>query len=214
MRYFTSSLYELANSSDLDQTYAAIAEWDKHSEKYLSSLSKWIDGASSGVRKLAEKFHGHDSEIVVQLNFGASFVLVVQNEHEVWQLRYEITTRPITSAPQSAIIWSRAATSIWLYDELSLLSSGFYRHEILLDNGSVLQIDFRDVQLQPSRREGKYDLKIELPLTGAERKKRFPKTEIIPRPKAARAAFRQAPVTSGKRVLQLRPPQPKISHKQ
>lgn len=191
MKYFTPRLFEQTNSPDFESAYRASLEWQAQGQKYLNSLSRWIDVAPKNIRRLADEFHGHDGQIIGQTLIGTSFFsLFVLTEFDLWQLNYRIVAEPSSTAPiTSPVCWCHESIKCWLYDELSRLPDGNYRHQILKDDGSVLQIDFSDVQLHASPRGKRYEFKLELPLTTRAQRKLFPRSEISeihPRPRRSR----------------------------
>src|SRR5689334_15388513 len=167
MRYFTPQLFERTNSPQFETAYKASLEWEKQARKYLDSLSKWIGDAPANVRKLTDNFCGHDAQIIGQALLGSSFfsLIVLDDDQELWQLKYQIVSEPISTKPISSNpCWSNQRTKLWLYDKLSQLRSGIYRHEILRDDGSILQIEFTDIRSHVTPRGKRYDLNLELPL--------------------------------------------------
>src|SRR5690242_15818269 len=148
MKYFTPKLFERTNDPDFESAYQASLEWQTLVGKYLNSLSRWIDGAPKNVRKLADEFYGHDGQIIGQTQIGTSFSLIVLTEFDLWQINYRLIAEPGSTPPiTSHACWCHEPIKCWLYDELSRLPNGNYRHQILKDDGSILQIDFSDVQL-------------------------------------------------------------------
>lgn len=174
MQYFTPALFEELNSPDLNTAFAATEKWNEASRRYQELLREWIPFAPTDLRDLAAKFCGHDAKFMQSWSGGASYCMVVATESNLWTLSYQILSEP-THRPGTSRLpcWSDAQNRLWLYDEVSKIGEGRYRHEILASDGSTFQIDFSDVQLKSAlvKKDSpnqKFDLKIEISLTSRD----------------------------------------------
>lgn len=187
MQYFTPALFEELNSPDLNTAFAATEKWNDASRRYHESLTEWIQSAPADIRDLAMKFCGHDAKFMQSWSGGASFCLVVATESNLWTLSYQILSEPAHRPSMSQHpCWSDAQNRLWLYDEVSKVGAGRYRHEILASDGSTFQIDFSDIQLKSvhvkknSLNQQKFDLKIEISLTRRDLIAAFKKMTLRP----------------------------------
>ncbi|MFN0195289.1 MAG: hypothetical protein ACKVT0_00975 [Planctomycetaceae bacterium] len=149
MKYFTPDLFEQLNSPNANERLDAWTRWDEAERDYRDARSSWLASAPAGIRKLVKKYCGHDAEIVSQNRTGTSILsLVVVGDSTLWTLNYRILSEPISTPPRDpAKHWSPADHRLWLYDELSRISARHFRHEILLSDGSTVQINFSTVQV-------------------------------------------------------------------
>jgi hypothetical protein len=161
MRYFTPELYLAGNSTDEDVVDAAEVAWDKATEAYRAYLDSVKHHMPSGVRELAEACF-HDAEVVAT----RSHVVLPPAPHGV--------VTPIAPMPTYAILlldakepisvtyflwdvtrihaavdaWRFGSRKVyWLYEEMEARQGPgelWFRHKILLSNGTVLEIPFTD----------------------------------------------------------------------
>jgi hypothetical protein len=60
-------------------------------------------------------------------------------------LQYAVTVEPMIEGPVESPPF-HAAQPIWLYDEIDLVEPGVFSHEILISDGRVVKLRFRDFQ--------------------------------------------------------------------
>jgi hypothetical protein len=65
-------------------------------------------------------------------------------------LEYTITADPIVEVPFQADVFKNVRP-IWLYEEVDLVGPGIFCHEILISDGRVIRLQFRDFNYHIAR---------------------------------------------------------------
>jgi hypothetical protein len=149
MRYFTPELFEQLNSRNEALVLETLRRWDVAEDKYRAERRTWLGRASSGVQELAVEFCGHDGTVAASGRLGESFYYLyfVSELHEESVICYQLLTEPLLTRYQSSdACWE--GDPLWMYDEVSRVFTGRYRHEILFGDGRILQIEFSDVAIR------------------------------------------------------------------
>jgi hypothetical protein len=153
MQYFTPELVLRLNSSDGKDVDEAMEQWEKAVKAYRKKLQRVQRQLPSHSRRLAElSFHdwnvlGVWSNSDTDKSASPAYVVLNQNDEFVI-LGYLLTDHlhRTTSVPQ----WTLSKQQVhWLYDELDVVANKSFTHQILLSDGTTLQIPFSDCQVMP-----------------------------------------------------------------
>jgi hypothetical protein len=162
MKYFTPELLVRFASEDDEVADRANDEWERAIKRYRRHYKKIEPHLPEPLRKFHADHCLHDADVFGPAKLSASslpwnvpdVVIVAQNEntvrpedpHALLFLRYVVTEEPVVEIPLRAAYFHEAQP-IWLYDEIDLVKPGVYSHEILLSNGRVVRLKFREFQL-------------------------------------------------------------------
>jgi hypothetical protein len=163
MKYFTPELYLRFNSRDRTVAAKANEDWETAVEEYHKRLAKLGPRLVPNVRKLANSLCLHDAGYlglrhpkIRQLDHSIA-VLASQKEATVFLLVYTLAEEPQVHEAKPHWRFSKKQVH-WLYDEFDIDSHGNQQHEILLSNGKIIKLRFRDVQLMTDKRGADLDV--------------------------------------------------------
>jgi hypothetical protein len=159
MKLFTPELYVQINSEDEDVALAAHDEWERRIKRANRHDKKIEAQLPEALRKFCAEQCLHDADWngIARLP-GCSFpcnaqeiMIIACQENtlipEFLQtfaiLQYTITSPPTFERPVQSKHFSEVQP-IWLYDEIDAVSPGVFSHSILVSNGLVVTIHFRD----------------------------------------------------------------------
>ncbi len=175
MKYFTPDLMLRYGSQDDDIADAANEEWERQQEAYLSRLKQLDPILPRSLRSLLKRFYLHNAKVsTLALDKGSTFVLNLQLDgsgNGGLQLTYRLTA-PLKIHRHPEI--DEGATPLeWLYDEVELVNEEppTFQHNILLNDGSELEVRFRGLtvkrfqkMLSPNAMQRPHDSMLELEL--------------------------------------------------
>jgi hypothetical protein len=150
VKYFTPRLYAKLNSSDAKKSLAAHSEWERAEARYETRLKSIRPRLPKSVRLLADELCLHDAVFLGCFPMSAERTIInVRTEAALFEMSCH-HQRPVTST-QFALgdVFARQQPR-WLYDEVDLIKSGLFSHEILLSNGAVLKCIFDEVEILAS----------------------------------------------------------------
>jgi hypothetical protein len=158
MKYFLPELYVQLNSPDDDLADAAEEAIDRAGEQYNRRWAEIRSQFPPAAVRFAEEQNLHDADVFTPARFagpdfplGGDVVLVAQQVNTLYAefintlafLCYTAVGEPRLEIPVRSPVF-RAGQPIWLYDELDLVAPGVFTHRILLSDGRVVTINFRD----------------------------------------------------------------------
>ena len=180
MKYFTPQLYiKLQECQDESAFRAVNAERERMVQEYRVRLHEISAGQWDGPRRLLTLGILHDAEVVDVWtgNSRLTIILRVKNTSDLLSLAYSLVEPPWTD--RTAIPEEhRAASTLWLYDEIDQDRETFYNverriqgkmtdalfpttlekgwkpiflHAILLSNGCEIRLRFRQVKITRMR---------------------------------------------------------------
>lgn len=163
MKYFTPELYLRFNSKDRSVVSKAHTEWEAAIEDYRNHLGTIGPQLVPNVRKLAKSLCLHDAHYlglrhprIPHLHHPIA-VLASQNEATIFLLVYTLAKEPQIHEAKANWRFSKKQVH-WLYDEFDIDSQGNQQHEVLLSNGKIITLRFRDVQLMIDKRAADLDV--------------------------------------------------------
>lgn len=161
MKYFTPELYLKGNSPHEDEVEDAEEQWERAIARYRKHLKKIERLLPESVRTFHEGYCLHDAEVfgparlsVQTLPWGFHDVVVVtqnantlfpQQQNSLMFLQYAVTAEPIIEVAGAAGKFRQGGIPLWLYDEFDVVEPGIFSHEVLLSNGQVVQLRFREL---------------------------------------------------------------------
>jgi len=158
MKFFTPELYVRFGSSDDDVALPAHEEWEQVIKRYRRHYKKIETQLPLALRKFHDEQCLHDADLfapaILPANApwnGPEVVIVAQQVNTLFPefintlaiLQYTITTDAVVEVPLQAEIF-RKVQPIWLYDEVDVVEPGVFSHEILVSDGRVIKLRFRD----------------------------------------------------------------------
>ena len=163
MNYFTPELYVQGNSDDedvLDQTEAA---WEKAIKRYRRHYKKIEPHLPPELRKFHDEQCLHDADVfgparmpLYSLPWNSRDVIIIAQQvntlfpeflNTLAILQYAVTAEPVVEVPVKSDVF-HPGQPIWLYDEVDLVEPGVFSHEILISDGRVVKIQFREFRYQ------------------------------------------------------------------
>ena len=163
MKYFTPELYVLGNSPKEADWERQDAEWERQIKRYQRHYRKIKKLLPESVRRFHDDYELHDADVFGPARFsnGArssksdEVVLVAQNTDTLYAehlntlmiLHYTITAKPIVELPVPSDVF-HPGHAVWLYDEIDVVKAGDFLQEVLLSDGRVLKIRFREFRLE------------------------------------------------------------------
>ena len=149
MKYFTPELFVRGNSTDARQVRGVEEEWEQALRRYERRWRKIRAAFPEGVRRFDEAtVHLHDAEVLHLAREDQRFVMVLQPEipaQNLVILMFTLTKDPVilTEALPDAV---RTQRRLWLYEEFDRDRHNQFHFEVLLSNGWIVQLSFRDFQ--------------------------------------------------------------------
>jgi hypothetical protein len=161
MKYFTPELLVQNNSSDEAVAEAAIVEWKRRNRNYLRRYKKIQSLLPESVRKFTKEQCLHDADWAgcAQLSTYTfpwnwhDVIIIARQEHTLIPeykntlaiLQYLVTRPADLQTPVQPWPLSHGRPT-WLYDDIDLVEPGVFSHSILVSNGLVATIQFREVR--------------------------------------------------------------------
>ena len=163
MKYFTPELYLRFNSKDRTVAAKANDEWETAIEEYRNHLRQIGPRLVPNVRKLAKSLSLHDAHYLglrqpkIRHLQHPIAVLATQAEATTFLLVYTLAREPELRDAKPHWRFSKKQVH-WLYDEFDIDSRGNQQHEVLLSNGKIIKLRFRDVQLMTDKFQADLDV--------------------------------------------------------
>jgi hypothetical protein len=156
MHFFTPELYLQFNSADDFEADRADEAWERAIRDYRRRLDQFRNKLPASVKRMTELCL-HDAEVQAwdkeinptsngKIEWSAVAVMTLQNGDEITTLIYSLWDHVIEATPLSTWRFSPAKVH-WLYDEIDTAQNraGAFVHRVLLSDGRVLMIPFREV---------------------------------------------------------------------
>ncbi len=159
MKYFTPELYVRFGSLDDDTADAANDEWEEAIKRYEKHYKKIEELLPRDLQKFHKEQCLHDADfegpVMIQpfsLPGSPRFAMIAAKQintlipeflNTTAVLFYEVTEDPVIERPVEAPVF-RSTQPIWQYEEVDLIEPGLFSHEILVSDGRVIKIRFRD----------------------------------------------------------------------
>ena len=172
MKYFTPDLYVQGNSSDDDVVDRVEEEWERRNKRYQRHYKKIAHELPEALRRFHDEQCLHDADwcgvarlptYAFPLNSQDVTVIARQENTLIPEfkntlaiLQYVVAAPPVIEKPLESKVFSDVQP-IWLYDEIDRVGPGVFSHSILVSNGLVVTIQFREFRyhiaplLNPSR---------------------------------------------------------------
>lgn len=162
MRHFTLETIRALYGEPPDASEWASAEWEQRISRYREELeilrpklpeklAAYIDHGSLYEYHLERlTFFGGELDPVTQVRYSLDVELELSQGVEIRRLTYKNVKKILLDIDTNHTLLRSAApsatllTDTWLYDEISMLSPGVFRHEVLLASGGKFLIDFYD----------------------------------------------------------------------
>lgn len=158
MKYFTPELFARFNSSDDAIALAAHDEWERQLKRYGRHYKKIEAQLPPMLRKFDSEQCLHDADVFAPALLpgnapwkAPTVIIVAQQINTLFPeflntlaiLEYTITANPVVEIPLPVPV-SRQVQPIWLYEEVDVIAPGVFTHEILISDGRVIKLQFRD----------------------------------------------------------------------
>jgi len=149
MKYFTPELFVRGNSTDARQVRGVEEEWEQALRRYERRWRKIKATFPEALRRFDEStVRLHDAEVLHLAREDQRFVMVLQPEipaQNLVILMFTLTKDPVilTEALPDAV---RTQRRLWLYEEFDRDRHNQFHFEVLLSNGWIVQLSFRDFQ--------------------------------------------------------------------
>ncbi len=159
MKYFTPDMYARINAASDDEAEAAHDEWEQAGRRFRRRYKKIESQLPEFLRKFHDEQCLHDADwcglaLLPTYTFplNSSGVTIVARQantlipeflNTLAILQYTVTAPPIIEKPVVSKAFSDVQP-IWLYDEIDLIEPGVFSHSILVSNGLVVTIQFRE----------------------------------------------------------------------
>ncbi len=159
MKYFLPELYVQLNSPDEAAADAAEEAIDRASQRYNRRWEEIKPLLPATVVRFYQELNLHDADVLTPARLTAAtplgnpgdVVLVAQQVNTLYAeyvntlafLHYVVSEVPHVEVPVRSNVFNRAQP-IWMYDEFDVIDPGLFVHSILLSDGRVITIRFRD----------------------------------------------------------------------
>ena len=159
MKYFTPELYVQGQSLDDDVVNRTEEAWERASQRYRRRYGKIKSQLPEPLRKFHDEQCLHDADWcgIAQLSActlprnSQDVTIIAAQENTLIPeflntlaiLQYTVTAPPVIERPVESEVFSYVQP-IWLYDEIDLIEPGVFSHSILVSNGLVVTIHFRE----------------------------------------------------------------------
>lgn len=154
MRFFTPELYVRFNSPDVSVANQADADWERALTAYRKHLRSIRLKLPASVANLANDSCLHDAEylgfskMAMPAMTGDVATIAVRKDGAVNFLVYVLDGEPLVTRPLESNAF-HVSQPHWLYDEVDVVGTGVFQHEILLSDGRVLSICFTAFDMLP-----------------------------------------------------------------
>lgn len=158
MKFYTPELYVRGNSRD----DAVVDQSDEECERLEKKYKRYYKKIEPRLLPVLRRFHEeqclHDADVFTpaQLPLNAPWsspevVIFAQQVNTLYAdyintlaiLHYKITAAPLIETPVDSPVFHKGRPH-WIYDEIDIVEPGVFSHEILLSDGRVIKLLFRD----------------------------------------------------------------------
>ena len=159
MKYFTPELFVRGNSPDPGEVDRVEEEWEEAIKRYDRHYKKIERHFPAEFQRFNKEQCLHDANfdgpVMVQpfaLPWSPRYAMIACRQintlvpeflNTIAILSYEVTEEPVIAKPIDAPVFL-GAQPIWLYEEEDVIKPGLYEQEILVSDGRVIKIRFRD----------------------------------------------------------------------
>lgn len=155
LKFFTRELFTRFNADDDALADQADEEWERATEAYQTHLRKIVKKLPRGARAL-ERISFHDAELVGEPHTSASGEWgriavaggMAFEKSMIHLLKYELDDR--IEQLRHNVAWPFSPKQVhWLYDEIDVSDENkdSFIHRILLSDGSIVVVRFKDVEI-------------------------------------------------------------------
>jgi hypothetical protein len=174
MRFFRPELYVQGNSSDDDLVDEAEVALEQASADYNRHWAEITAQMPSAVVQFHDEQNLHDADVFAPAQFagpgsplGGDVLIVAQQINTLYAgfintlalLSYATTEPPRVELPIRSPVFN-PVQPIWLYDEFDVIRPGVFTHSILISDGRIVTIQFRDFRYYLANLLGQDVLKI------------------------------------------------------
>ena len=158
MKYFTPELYIQGQSHDDEVLDRTEEEWERRIKRY----QRHYKGIEPRLPEALRKFHDeqclHDADwcgiapwpVPMSASSAQGVAILARQDNTLVPqfintlpiLLYDVTAAPVIERPVEEFF--QDVRPVWLYDEIDLVGSGVCSHSILLSNGLVVTMQFRE----------------------------------------------------------------------
>jgi hypothetical protein len=160
MKYYTPELLVRFRSDDDDIADQANEEWEHAIARYNRHFQRIRSRLPESLRTFHREQSLHDADVFgpawlppTPLQFERRGVVLIaqqintllpETQNTLAILEYSVTSDPVIEKPVSHESFHQTAVPEWLYDEIDVIESGLFSHEILLSDGRVIKLVFRE----------------------------------------------------------------------
>jgi hypothetical protein len=149
MKYFTPELFGRFCSPDEDISYEAHHEWDQAIVRYRRRWQRIKSHFPESVRRFEDSsICLHDAQVLTIGRTGETFVMVMELDppfQDIVVLTFTLNGEP--EIDPAALPDSEPSTYVWwMYEEFDLDRRKNYSLEVLLSNGWLVKVPFREFQ--------------------------------------------------------------------
>jgi len=158
MKCFTPELYVQGQSREDEVLDRAHEEWERANQRYLKQYRRIERELPAALRRFHDEQCLHDAEwcgmapwpVTMPASDAQCVAIIVRQDNTLIPqflntlavLQYVITAPPVIERPVEDFF--RDVRPVWLYEEVDLIGPGVFSHSILLSNGLVVTIQFRE----------------------------------------------------------------------
>ena len=154
MKFFTPECYVRFNSPEASVANRADSDWERALTAYRKHLRSLRLKLSPSVARLANDACLHDAEylgfskMTMPAMTGDVATIAVRKDGAVNFLVYVLADEPLVTRPLESEAFD-VSQPHWLYDEVDVVGTGIFQHEILLSDGRVLSVRFTAFDMLP-----------------------------------------------------------------
>jgi hypothetical protein len=150
MKYLTPQLYAKINGASGDEIDGLYQPWNAAGTEARAHLQRIKHELPPKMQQFCETLCLHDADVLgISVSSGSNgartpvaVISVHQDDKLIW-LVYDLYEEPAITTPIEAEVFASGTEQRqWLYDEVDALNDRQYRHEILLNSGEVIELNF------------------------------------------------------------------------
>lgn len=153
MRYFTSELWSMFNSSINEEQIRADLMWKNNVKAYVERFDKLSNRISKKVYNILKHVNFHDYEIKLikidqpKENRDIQVVILISNSKDTWEIKYRCIKRISINYDSIPKYLLGLGFDSWGYHELLDVDENTLSHEILFASGASIIIYFKNKNL-------------------------------------------------------------------
>jgi hypothetical protein len=149
MKYFTPDILNRVRSEDEDVSAAAHDDWERATERYRRRVRRILPAFPEGVRRFkADHICLHDADVLRMGRTDHTFVFLLETEPPASKpvvLTFTLAGEPAIET--GTLTHARQGIPFhWLYEEWDLDRYQRLTFEVLLSNGWIVKLPFRDFE--------------------------------------------------------------------